>query len=79
VQAGKSGPVPRGLQNKHYDGADSATPGQNYKYAHKYPNHWVAQQYLPDALAGAQYYHFGSNKAEQAARAYWDKIISKPK
>jgi len=74
VQAGKSGPVPRGLQNKHYDGADSAKPGQNYLYAHSYRNHWVAQQYLPDALAGARYYHFGDNKAEQAARAYWEKI-----
>ena len=74
VQAGKSGPVPRQLQNKHYDGADTNRPGQNYLYAHSYPNHWVAQQYLPDALAGAQYYHFGDNKAEQAARAYWAKI-----
>ncbi|MCL1952514.1 MAG: replication-associated recombination protein A [Oscillospiraceae bacterium] len=74
VQAGKSGPVPRGLQNKHYDGADSAKPGQNYLYAHSFPHHWVAQQYLPDALANAQYYHFGDNKAEQAARAYWEKI-----
>ena len=74
VQAGKSGPVPRQLQNKHFDGANEKSPGQNYLYAHSYPDHWVAQQYLPDALAGAQYYHFGDNKAEQAARAYWEKI-----
>ena len=74
VQAGKSGPVPRGLQNKHFDGADSSKSGQNYLYAHSYPNHWVAQQYLPDTLSGAQYYRFGDNKAEQAARAYWERI-----
>jgi len=74
VQAGKSGPIPRSLQNKHFDGTDNSKPGQHYLYAHSYPNHWVAQQYLPDALAGAQYYHFGGNKAEQAARAYWEKI-----
>jgi len=74
VQAGKSGPIPRGLQNKHYDGSDTAKPGQNYLYAHSYPNHWVAQQYLPDALTGAQYYKFGDNKAEQAARIYWERI-----
>ncbi|MCL2494080.1 MAG: replication-associated recombination protein A [Oscillospiraceae bacterium] len=74
IQAGKSGPVPRQLQNKHYDGSDNSKPGQNYLYAHSYPNHWVAQQYLPDALAGAQYYKFGDNKAEQAARAYWERI-----
>jgi len=74
VQAGKSGPIPRQLQNKHYDGADNNAPGQNYLYAHAYPDHWVAQQYLPDALAGAQYYRFGDNRAEQAAKAYWEKI-----
>ena len=74
VRAGKTGPVPRQLQNKHYDGQDSAKPGQNYLYAHNYPNHWVAQQYLPDALSGAKYYQFGDNKAEQAARAYWKNI-----
>ena len=74
IQAGKSGPVPRQLQNKHCDGEDNGKPGQNYLYAHAYPNHWVAQQYLPDALADAQYYKFGDNKAEQAARAYWERI-----
>ena len=74
VRAGKSGPIPRSLQNKHYDGADNSKPGQNYLYAHSYPNHWVAQQYLPDALAGAEYYHFGDNRAEQAARTYWERI-----
>ncbi|MDO5603500.1 MAG: hypothetical protein Q4G07_12105, partial [Oscillospiraceae bacterium] len=36
--------------------------------------HWVAQQYLPDALAGTVYYTFGENKNEQAARMYWEKI-----
>ena len=74
VRAGKTGPVPRQLQNKHYDGTDNTQPGQNYLYAHDYPSHWVAQQYLPDALAGAQYYAFGENKTEQAAKAYWERI-----
>jgi len=74
IQAGKSGPVPRNLQNKHYDGADSDARGQNYLYAHSYQNHWVAQQYLPDALKGRVYYQYGDNKSEQAAKAYWDRI-----
>jgi putative ATPase len=34
----------------------------------------VRQQYLPDDLAGAKYYEYGSNKLEQAAKAYWDAI-----
>ena len=47
---------------------------QGYKYPHSYPNHWVRQQYLPDALRGARYYDYGDNKIEQAAKKYWDEI-----
>ena len=46
--------------------------GQNYLYPHDFPNHWVAQQYLPDDLIGTRYYHYGDNKTEQAARTYWE-------
>ncbi len=74
LEAGKSFPVPRQLQNKHFDGADAAVKGQNYLYPHNYPDHWVAQQYLPDALVGTCYYEWGENKTEQAAKAYWNKI-----
>lgn len=74
LRAGKSGPVPRQLQNKHFDGEDAAQKGQNYLYPHNYPGHWVRQQYLPDVLKDAQYYTYGPNKAEQAAKAYWDNI-----
>ena len=73
VKAGKTGGVPRQLQNVHADttGMDNQ---QHYRYPHSYPNHWVKQQYLPDELVGTQYYRFGDNKNEQAAAAYWDKI-----
>ena len=74
IRAGKAGPVPRQLQNKHFDGEDAAVKGQNYLYPHDYANHWVAQQYLPDALRGTVYYEYGDNKTEQAARAYWQKV-----
>ena len=74
VRAGRTGPVPRQLQNKHYDGADALVKGQNYKYAQEYKNHWVAQQYLPDAIKDAHYYTYGDNRTEQAAKAYWDRI-----
>ena len=49
VRAGKSGPPPRELQNVHADGTGFERE-QGYKYPHSYPNHWVRQQYLPDAL-----------------------------
>ena len=74
LEAGKSGPIPRHLQNKHYDGADAAVKGQHYLYPHSYPHHWVKQQYLPDVLADTVYYHAGDNKNEQAYEAYWKGI-----
>ena len=57
VQAGKGGPIPRQLQNMHYDGEDQKIKGQHYIYPHDYPNHYTYQQYLPDTLKKAKYYH----------------------
>ena len=74
LQKGKSGPIPRQLQNKHFDGDDAEVKGQFYKYPHDYPNRWVEQQYLPDVLKNAHYYEYGDNKQEQAAKEYWSKI-----
>ena len=77
VSAGKGTTFPRCLQNVHFDGENSAQKGQNYKYPHDYPNHYVQQQYLPDDLKYARFYTYGENKTEQAAKAYWDKIKNK--
>ncbi len=77
LKKGKSGPIPRTLQNKHFDGEDNSRKGQFYEYPHAYPHHWLEQQYLPDALVGRTYYEWGDNKNEQAAKAYWDKIKNK--
>ncbi len=79
VQAGLAGPIPRQLQNKHYDGADARVKGQHYQYPHDFPDHWVAQQYLPDAVKDKVYYTPQDNKTEQAARAYWEKIKGRNK
>lgn len=65
---------PRAVQNKHFDGDDIEEKGQFYQYPHDYPNHYVEQQYLPDELVGRVYYQYGSNKNEQAAKQYWEKI-----
>ncbi len=77
VAAGKTGPVPRQLQNMHYDGEDNPNKGQFYKYAHDFEHHWVEQQYLPDALRHRRYYDFGDNRTEQAAKEYWARIKKK--
>ncbi len=73
VRAGRTGDYPRHLQNVHADGAGFERE-QGYLYPHLYPGHWVAQQYLPDAIQDHVYYEYGPNKTEQAAKAYWDKI-----
>lgn len=73
VQKGLGRGFPRQLQNVH---ADTYTQerDQGYMYPHNFPNHWVAQQYLPDDLVGKKYYEYGPNKLEQAARQYWASI-----
>ena len=73
VRAGRTGNIPRELQNVHADGTGFERE-QGYLYPHDFPNHWVRQQYLPDALKNTRYYDFGDNKTEQAARRYWEEI-----
>ena len=73
VRAGKTGDIPRHLQNVHADSSGMERE-QGYKYPHDYPGRWVKQQYLPDELKDKVYYHYGENKTEQAAKAYWEKI-----
>ena len=73
VRAGRTGSIPRELQNVHADGAGFERE-QGYKYPHSYPGHWVRQQYLPYELRGAHYYDYGDNKTEQAAKRYWEEI-----
>jgi putative ATPase len=59
------GPVPAHLRDSHYRGAQLLGHGKGYKYPHDYPNGFVNQQYLPDALIGTNYYQpteFGAEK-----------------
>ncbi len=77
VEKGRGGPIPRQLQNKHFDGEDAEVRGQHYLYPHDFPNHWTRQQYLPDNLKDTTYYTFGDSKTEQAAKAYWGGIKGK--
>ncbi len=65
IASGKGQNVPTHLRSPNFTG---------YKYPHDYPDHYVAQQYLPDELKNEKFYSYGENKTEQAAKAYWDKI-----
>ena len=74
VRAGRTGDIPAHIQDAHYSGAKKMGRGLSYQFPHDFPDHYVPQQYLPDALRGTTYYQYGENKVEQAAKAYWERI-----
>lgn len=76
IRSGKTGGIPRHLQNKHCDGSDNLIKGQIYKYPHDFENHWIQQKYMPDELINNKYYIYGNNKTEQAFKTYWENIKS---
>ena len=73
IRRGKTGEIPRHLQNVHADGAGFERE-QGYRYPHDYPQHYTEQNYLPDILNGTKYYQYGDNKTEQTVRAYWERV-----
>jgi putative ATPase len=46
VRSGRTIPVPKHLRDAHYSGAKQLGHGEDYKYAHDYDGHFVAQDYL---------------------------------
>lgn len=74
VKSGNFSDVPAHLKDSSSFENRSLSDDKNYLYPHIYPNHWVKQQYLPDAIKDRVYYQPGENKNEQAAKAYWEKI-----
>lgn len=66
--------VPAHLKESGYKGAEALGRGIGYKYAHDYPNHYVEQQYLPDALAGQYFYEPTNMGYEKTMKEYMEKI-----
>lgn len=65
--------VPMHLRDAHYSGAaDLGNVG--YKYAHLYKNHYVTQQYLPDALEGMTFYEPSDNGKEVEIKKWFEKL-----
>lgn len=54
------------LRDAHYPGAQALGRGQGYQYAHDHPGNVAPQQYLPDALAGREFYEPTGNGREKA-------------
>lgn len=74
VASGQTPPIPVHLQDSHYKSAGKLGHGIGYQYAHDFKNHYVAQQYLPDALAGTRFYEPTDMGYEKQIRDYLDKI-----
>lgn len=69
--------IPMHLKDSHYGGASKLGRGIEYKYPHKYENHYVKQQYLPDNIKNKVYYEYGDNKIEKTMKEYWSRIKGK--
>ncbi|MCC8017765.1 MAG: replication-associated recombination protein A [Lachnospiraceae bacterium] len=74
VRSTTTAPVPPYLCDSHYKGAQKLGRGIGYKYAHDFPNHYVEQQYLPDAYKDMRFYEPTENGYEADIREYFRKI-----
>ncbi|KHO29249.1 replication-associated recombination protein A [Corynebacterium minutissimum] len=74
VQAGKIGHVPAHLRDGHYEGAKRLGNAVGYIYPHDDPRGVVAQQYLPDGLGDATYYHPTDHGAEKRVHDYLGRL-----
>lgn len=64
VQKSGNLPVPLDIRNAPTKLMKSLGYGKHYKYPHDYPNHYVEQQYLPDALKGRTFWTPQPNESE---------------
>lgn len=74
VRSVQTPPVPAHLQDAHYKSSAKLGRGISYKYAHSYPDHYAAQQYLPDELADRVFYEPSENGYEKQIREYLKNV-----
>ena len=67
-------PVPLHLRNAPTKLMDDLGYGHDYLYSHDFPNHFVKQQFMPDALQGTQLWHAQGSPQEQKM-AEWMKHL----
>lgn len=66
-------PVPLHLRNAPTKLLKDLNYGKEYQYAHDFPNHFVAQQYMPDTLVGKKIWEAQPNASE----AKMDELMKK--
>lgn len=72
----RSGDVPNHLKDGNRD-AEGLGHGKGYLYPHAYREHYVPQQYLPDAMQGTYFYQpgaFGYEKKVAERLDWWRRI-----
>lgn len=74
VREGKIGPVPPHLRDGHYEGAKKLGHAVGYVYPHDDPTGVVPQQYAPEIVQDARYYHPRPRGAEKRIEAYLDRL-----
>jgi putative ATPase len=74
VRAGRIGRVPVPLRDAHYPGAKRLGHGKGYVYSHDSEHGVATQQYLPDELAGTEYYTPTGRGYERDVAARLEKI-----
>lgn len=67
-------PVPLHLRNAPTKLMEELGYSDGYKYPHDFPNHFVAQQYLPDSLKGLRLWHPQPNSQEDRSRQQMRKL-----
>lgn len=67
VERERESEVPTHLRDSSRD-KEGFGHGEGYLYPHAYRDHWVAQQYLPDALQGRTFYQPGEQGYERGIR-----------
>ena len=78
VESGRTVAVPEHLRDAHYPGAKRLGHGAGYKYAHDFPGHFVAQDYLGDAR---RYYEPGDQGVEKKIKerlVKWREVAKQP-
>lgn len=56
VENNDTGTIPMHIRNAPVEDMKKMNYSVGYKYPHDYPNHWVEQQYMPDAIKDKKYY-----------------------
>jgi len=79
VRSGRTLPVPEHLRDAHYSGAEQLGHGEGYKYAHSFPGHFVAQDYLGEEKRYYEPTEQGMEKKIRERVEKWRALLAQAK